>query len=110
MEIKTQQDKIDHFETQMSEFMSELTGQKIQSAHTLVAMRTKEEGLCILTQGDPDGTILLALATIRQVYETQVDQESMDYPTFCESVKRLMLTMDDVMERSQELMIHQNPS
>ena len=110
MTIETQQDKVDHFEKQMSEFVSELTGQKIESVHTLLAMRTKEDGLCILTQGDLDNTIMLALGAIRQVYETQVDQESMDYPTFCESIKRLLGTMDDVMERSQDLMIQQQPS
>ena len=110
MDIKTQQDKVDHFEKQMSEFISELTGQKIESAHTLVAMRTKQDGLCILTQGDPDNTIMLALGAIRQVYETQVDQESMDYPTFCESIKRLLATMDEVMERSQEMFLQRNPS
>lgn len=110
MDIKTQQDQIDHFEKQMSEFVSELTGQNIESVHTLLAMRTKQDGLCILTQGDPDNTIMCALGAIRQVYETQVDQESMDYPTFCESIKRLLATMDDVMERSQDLMIQQQPS
>lgn len=110
MTIETQQDKVDHFEKQMSEFVSELTGQKIESVHTLLAMRTSEDGLCILTQGDPDNTIMLALGAIRQVYETRVDQESMDYPTFCESIKRLLATMDDVMERSQDLMIQQQPS
>ena len=110
MTIQTQQDKVDHFEKQMSEFVSELTGQKIESVHTLLAMRTKEDGLCILTQGDPDNTIMLALGAIRQVYETQVDQESMDYPTFCESIKRLLATMDDVMGHSQDLMIKQQPS
>lgn len=110
MDIKTQQDQIDHFETQMSELVSELTGQKIESVHTLVAMRTKQDDLCILTQGDPDNTIMLALGAIRQVYETQVDQESMDYPTFCESIKHLLATRDDVMERSQDLMIQQQPS
>lgn len=110
MTIQTQQDKVDHFEKQMSEFVSELTGQKIESVHTLLAMRTKEDGLCILTQGDPDNTIMLALGAIRQVYETQVNQESMDYPTFCESIKRILATMDDVMERSQDLMIQQQPS
>lgn len=110
MTIQTQQDKVDHFEKQMSEFVSELTGQKIESVHTLLAMRTKEDGLCILTQGDPDNTIMLALGAIRQVYETQVNQESMDYPTFCESIKRLLATMDDLMERSQDLMIQQQPS
>ena len=110
MTIETQQDKFDHFEKQMSEFVSELTGQNIESVHTLLAMRTKQDGLCILTQGNPDNTIMLALGAIRQVYETQVDQESMDYPTFCESIKRLLATMDDVMERSQDLMIQQQPS
>ena len=110
MTIETQQGKVDHFEKQMSEFVSELTGQKIESVHTLLAMRTKEDGLCILTQGDPDNTIMLALGAIRQVYETQVDQESMDYPTFCESIKRMLATMDDVMERSHELLIQQRPT
>ena len=110
MTIETQQDKFDHFEKQMSEFVSELTGQNIESVHTLLAMRTKQDGLCILTQGNPDNTIMLALGAIRQVYETQVDQESMDYPTFCESIKRLLATMDDVMERSQDLMIKHQPS
>lgn len=110
MTIKTQQDKVDHFEAKMSEFVSELTGQNIKSVHTLLAMRTSEDDLCILTKGDPDNTIMLALGAIRQVYETQVDQESMDYPTFCESIKRLLATMDDVMERSQDLMIQQQPS
>ena len=110
MTIETQQDKVDHFEAKMSEFVSELTGQNIKSVHTLLAMLTSEDGLCILTQGDPDNTIMLALGAIRQVYETQVDQESMDYPTFCESIKRLLETMDDVMERSQDLMIQQQPS
>ena len=110
MTIETQQGKVDHFEKQMSEFVSELTGQKIESVHTLLAMRTKEDGLCILTQGDPDNTIMLALGAIRQVYETQVDQESMDYPTFCESIKRMLATMDDVMERSHELPIQQRPT
>ena len=90
MTIETQQDKVDHFEAKMSEFVSELTGQNIKSVHTLLAMRTSEDGLCILTQGDPDNTIMLALGAIRQVYETQVDQESIDYPTFCESIKRLL--------------------
>ena len=110
MTIETQQDKVDHFEKQMSEFVSELTGQNIESVHTLLAMRTKQDGLCILTQGDPDNTIMLALGAIRQVYEMQVDQESMDYPTFCESIKRLLATMDDVMECSQDLMIKHQPS
>lgn len=110
MTIETQQDKVDHFEKQMSEFVSELTGQNIESVHTLLAMRTKQDGLCILTQGDPDNTIMLALGAIRQVYETQVDQESMDYPTFCEQIKRLLATMDEVMERSQDLLIQQQPS
>ena len=110
MTIETQQGKVDHFENQMSEFVSELTGQKIESVHTLLAMRTNEDGLCILTQGDPDNTIMLALGAIRQVYETQVDQESMDYPTFCESIKRMLATMDDVMERSHELPIQQRPT
>ena len=73
-------------------------------------MRTSEDGLCILTQGDPDKTIMLAVGAIRQVYETQVDKESMDYPTFCESIKRLLATMDDVMERSHELPIQQRPT
>ena len=110
MIIETQQDKVDHFEKQMSEFVSELTGQNIKSVHTLLAMRTSEDGLCILTQGDPDNTIMLALGAIRQVYETQVDQSSMDYPTFCEYIKRLLVSMDEVMERSHELMIQQQPS
>lgn len=110
MLIETQQDKLEQFEKRLSEFASELTGQKIESKQTLLAMFTKSEGLCILTQGDPDITIMLALGAIRQVYETQVDQESMDYPTFCESIKRLLGTMDDVMERSQDLMIQQQPS
>ena len=110
MLIETQQDKLEQFEKRLSEFASELTGQKIESKQTLLAMLTKSEGLCILTQGDPDITIMLALGAIRQVYETQVDQESMDYPTFCESIKRLLGTMDDVMERSQDLMIQQQPS
>lgn len=110
MLIETQQDKLEQFEKRMSELVSELTGQKIESEQTLLAMQTKSRGLCILTQGDPDITIMLALGAIRQVYETQVDQESMDYPTFCESIKRLLATMDDVMERSQDLMIQQQPS
>ena len=110
MLIETQQDKLEQFEKRLSEFVSELTGQKIESKQTLLAMLTKSEGLCILTQGNPDATIMLALGAIRQVYETQVDQESMDYPTFCESIKRLLGTMDDVMERSQDLMIQQQPS
>ena len=110
MLIETQQDKLEKFEARLSEFVSELTGQKIESKQTLLAMLTKSEGLCILTQGDPDATIMLALGAIRQVYETQVDQESMDYPTFCESIKRLLATMDDVMERSHELPIQQRPT
>ena len=110
MEYKTQQERIRDFDAKLSDYVSELTCQKIESAHTLVAMRTKQDGLCILTQGDPDNTIMLALGAIRQVYETQVDKESMDYPTFCESIKRLLATMDDVMERSQDLMIQQQPS
>ena len=110
MIIETQQDKLENFEAQLSEFVSKLTGQKIESEQTLLAMHTKSRGLCILTQGDPDITIMLALGAIRQVYETQVDQASMDYPTFCESIKRLLATMDEVMERSHELMIQQQPS
>ena len=110
MTIETQQDKLENFEARLSEFVSELTGQKIESEQTLLAMHTKSRGLCILTQGDPDITIMLALGAIRQVYETQVNQESMDYPTFCESIKRLLVSMDEVMERSHELMIQQQPS
>ena len=110
MTIETQQDKLENFEARLSEFASELTGQKIESEQTLLAMHTKSRDLCILTQGDPDIIIMLALGAIRQVYETQVDQESMDYPTFCESIKRLLGTMDEVMERSHELMIQQQPS
>ena len=110
MLIETQQDKLEQFEKRMSELVSELTGQKIESKQTLLAMLTKAGGLCILTQGDPDITIMMALGAIRQVYEMQVDQEAIDYPTFCESIKRLLGTMDDVMERSQDLMIQQQPS
>ena len=110
MKIETQQDKLEQFEKRLSELVSELTGQKIESKQTLLAMLTKSEGLCILTQGDPDVTIMLALATIRQVYETQVNQDAIDYPTFCESIKRLLVSMDEVMERSHELMIQQQPS
>lgn len=110
MLIETQQDKLEQFEKRMSELVSELTGQTIESKQTLLAMHTKSRGLCILTQGDPDITIMLALGAIRQVYETQVDKESMDYPTFCESIKRMLATMDDVMERSHELLIQQQPS
>ena len=110
MLIETQQDKLEQFEKRLSEFVSELTGQKIASKQTLLAMHTKSHGLCILTQGDPDITIMLALGAIRQVYETQVDQESMDYPTFCESIKRMLATMDDVMGRSHELPIQHRPT
>ena len=110
MTIETQQDKLEQFEKRLSEFVSELTGQKIESKQTLLAMRTSKDGLCILTHGDPDNTIVLALGAIRQVYETQVDQESMDYPTFCESIKRLLATMDDVMARSHELLVQQRPT
>lgn len=110
MTIETQQDKVDHFEAKMSEFVSELTGQNIKSVHTLLAMRTSEDGLCILTQGDPDNTIMLALGAIRQVYETQVDTQAMSYDVFAESIKKLLISMDDVMERSQDLMIQQQPS
>lgn len=110
MLIETQQDKFEQFEKRMSELVSELTGQKIESKQTLLAMLTKSEGLCILTQGDPDVTIMLALGVVQQVYETQVDQESMDYPTFCEFIKRLLAAMDDVMERSHELPIQQRPT
>ena len=110
MLIETQQDKLEQFEKRLSEFVSELTGQKIESKQTLLAMLTKSEGLCILTQGDPDATIMLALGAIRQVYETQVDKESMDYPTFCESIKRMLATMEDVMERSHELPIQHRPT
>ena len=110
MMIETQQDKLEDFEAQLSEFVSKLTGQKIESEQTLLAMQTESRGLCILTQGDPDITIMLALCAIRQVYETQVDPASMDYPTFCESIKRLLATMDEVMGRSHELMIQQQPS
>ena len=110
MTIETQQDKLEKFEARLSEFVSELTGQKIESVHTLLAMRTKQDKLCILTQGDPDNTIMLALGAIRQVYATQVDQASMDYPTFCESIKRMLATMDDVMERSHELPIQHRPT
>ena len=110
MLIETQQDKLEQFEKRLSELVSELTGQKIESKQTLLAMLTKSEGLCILTQGDPDVTIMLALGAIRQVYETQVDKTSMDYPTFCESIKRMLATMDDVMERSHELPIQHRPT
>lgn len=110
MTIETQQDKLEQFEKRLSEFVSELTGQKIESKQTLLAMLTKSEGLCILTQGDPDVTIMLALGAIRQVYETQVDQEAIDYPTFCESIKQMLATMDDVMERSHELPIQHRPT
>lgn len=110
MLIETQQDKLEQFEKRMSELVSELTGRKIASKQTLLAMLTKSEGLCILTQGDPDVTIMLALGAIRQVYETQVDKESMDYPTFCESIKRVLATMEDVMERSHELPIQHRPT
>ena len=110
MLIETQQAKLEQFEKRMSEFVSDLTGQKIESKQTLLAMITKSEGLCILTQGDPDITIMLALGAIRQVYETQVNQEAIDYPTFCESIKRLLATMDDVMEHSHELPIQQRPT
>ena len=110
MLIETQQDKLEQFEKRMSELVSELTGQKIESKQTLLAMHTKSRGLCILTQGDPDITIMLALGAIRQVYETQVDKESMDYPTFCESIKRMLATMEDVMERSHELPIQHRPT
>ena len=110
MTIETQQDKVDHFEKQMSEFVSELTGQNIESVHTLLAMRTKQDVMCILTQGDPDITIMLALGAIRQVYETKVDTEQMSYELFAESIKKLLLSMDEVMERSQDLMIQQQPS
>ena len=107
MLIETQQDKLEQFEKRMSELVSELTGQKIESKQTLLAMLTKSEDLCIITQGDPDATIMLALGAVRQVYETQVNQDAVDYPTFCESIKRLLATMDDVMERSHELPIQQ---
>ena len=110
MLIETQQDNLEQFEKRLSEFVSDLTGQKIESKQMLLAMLTKSEGLCILTQGDPDVTIMLALGAIRQVYETQVDKESMDYPTFCESIKRMLATMDDVMERSHELPIQHRPT
>ena len=110
MKIETQQDKLEQFEKRMSEFVSELTGQKIEAEQVLLAMHTKSHGLCILTQDNPDITIMLALGAIRQVYETQVDQTSMDYPTFCESIKRLLATMNDVMKRSQALTIQQQPS
>ena len=110
MTIETQQDKLENFEARLSEFVSELTGQKIESEQTLLAMHTKSRGVCILTQGDPDITIMLALGAIRQVYETQVDQEAIDYPTFCESIKRMLATMDDVMERSHELPIQHRPT
>ena len=110
MTIETQQDKVDHFKKQMSEFVSELTGQNIESVHTLLAMRTKQDGLCILTQGDPDNTIMLALGAIRQVYETQVDTEQLSYELFAESIKKLLLSMDEVMKRSQDLIIQQKPS
>ena len=110
MTIETQQDKLTHFEKQMSEFVSELTGQNIESVHMLLAMRTKQDGLCILTQGDPDNTIMLALGAIRQVYETQVDTEQMSYELFAESIKKPLLSMDEVMKRSQDLMIQQQPS
>ena len=110
MTIETQQDKLENFEARLSEFVSELTGQKIESVHTLLAMRTKQDGLCILTQGDPDNTIMLALGAIRQVYETQVDTEQMSYELFAESIKKLLLSMDEVMKRSQDLMIQQQPS
>ena len=110
MLIETQQDKLEQFEKRMSEFVSDLTGQKIESKQTLLAMLTKAGGLCILTQGDPDVTIMLALGAIRQVYEMQVNQEAIDYPTFCESIKRMLATMDDVMERSHELPIQHRPT
>lgn len=110
MLIETQQDKLEQFEKRLSEFVSDLTGQKIESKQTFLAMLTKSEGLCILTQGDPDVTIMLALGAIRQVYETQVDQDAIDYPTFCESIKRMLSTMDDVMERSHELPIQHRPT
>ena len=110
MTIETQQDKLENFEARLSELVSELTGQKIESKQTLLAMHTKSRGLYILTQGDPDVTIMLALGAIRQVYEKQVDQEAIDYPTFCESIKRLLVTMDEVMERSHELPIQHRPT
>ena len=110
MTIETQQYKLEQFEKRMSELVSELTGQKIESEQTLLAMHTKSHGSCILTQGDPDITIMLALGAIRQVYETQVDKTSMDYPTFCESIKRLLGTMNEVMERSHEFIVKQRPS
>ena len=110
MTIETQQDKLENFEARLSEFVSELTGQNIESVQTLLAMRTKQDRLCILTQGDPDNTIMLALGAIRQVYETQVDTEQMSYELFAESIKKLLLSMDEVMKRSQDLMIQQQPS
>ena len=110
MTIETQQDKLENFEARLSEFVSELTGQKIESEQTLLAMHTKSRDLCILTQGDPDITIMLALGAIRQVYQTQVDTEQMSYELFAESIMKLLLSMDEVMERSHELMIQQQPS
>ena len=110
MEYQTQQERIQDFDAKLSDYVSELTGQKIESAQTLVAMRTKQDGLCILTQGDPDNTIMLALGAIRQVYETQVDHESMSYEVFAEQIRKLLLSMDEVMERSQDMLIKQNPS
>lgn len=110
MLIETQQDKLEQFEKRLSEFVSDLTGQKIESKQTLLAMQTKSRGLWVLTQGDPDITIMLALGAIRQVYETRVDQDAIDYPTFCESIKRMLATMDDVMECSHELPIQHRPT
>lgn len=110
MEYKTQRELIHDFESKLSNYVSELTGQKIESAQTLLAMRTKQDDMCILTQGAPDNTIMLALGVIRQVYETQVDHDSISYEAFAEQICKRLLFMDDVMDVSQDMFIYQNPS
>lgn len=113
MSFETQQDKQAKFSKQLCELVSELTGQKIEAGHALLAMRTSDDHMVIMTEADEadeNDTIILALGVLRQVYDTQIDPEVMSYKVYCEMIVAMMGQLDEAMSQGTELAITPNPS
>lgn len=110
MSFETQQDKQVKFSKQLCEFVSELTGQKIEAGHALLAMRTSDDHMVIMTEADENDTIILALGVLRQVYDTQIDPEVMSYKMYCEMIVAMMGQLGEAMQQRTELAITPNPS
>lgn len=110
-QFMTNEEQARKFDLAIADAIERMSGQKVGvPQQVMVGVLTESSDVMVMTGAEPEKAIFMALVALKQVYDTQVDNERKTLVSFAEDMKKYLISLEDQVKASTEIEFHVKPN